>query len=142
MLQQILPLAVIVGVLAGLVVIAWLTRRSYKACMRRTDAALASLLAEASTPAFDGEPHVRIVFHLYDGFLVFFRQRRLEVSVAASAAEPLIDELVRLNLRNLRRYPGAFYVPPLTLLEAWRQRRSIRRQAAAAGATSAQVRSA
>lgn len=79
----------------------------------------------SAEPLIDEAPVVLVKFHVYHGSLVWVRQIPIEFEASPGPALAVLRSLLLLNLRGLRKYPGAVYVPLLTTL--WNTRaRSVR----------------
>lgn len=71
---------------------------------------------------------VFIEFHTYDGFLVWFTQTAHQGYYPPDEARLLLGRLARYNLTWGLFAAGGVFVPILTLINYWSQRRSIKRQ--------------
>ncbi len=124
-----LDLAIVAGFIVALFGIPTLIYFGWKRSAARMDVDTDAILDAAATSSLGpDDPPVHVRFHMYTGVLVMARQTRIERTLPASAAGFALRELMWLNVRNVRRYPGAFWVPLLTWLEYRGQLRSIHRQ--------------
>jgi hypothetical protein len=76
---------------------------------------------------------VIVTYHTYHGFIAWFTQIPHEVALPPNDARKLLGRLLRFNLMwGLVTY-GALFIPPLSIISYFAQRRSIDEQEAGGG---------
>ena len=110
-----LPIIVAVPIL-----IIWITRAGPRRLRR--------IMKEVAQGASPQERPVRVQFHAYHGFLVFFSQTPIDVTLPATSARLLLNRLLKFNLTWGFFAAGAVFIPVLSFLEYRSQMQSIERQ--------------
>jgi hypothetical protein len=100
--------------------------RRYSAAAERAEARAYQDVVTSRTP---GPGMVGVVFHTYWGLLVFVRQDEHRFWAAPDDARLVLARLHRFNLTWGFFAYGAMFIPMLSSLNYWRQRKQISRQA-------------
>ncbi len=126
---QVELVALLIGIPLAIFAVAYYVHWSLKTSLARVQGRIQEVLQSAcESPSTPEDPSVRIRFHLYTGCLIIVSQIPVNADLPASVARAALREFLYLNFANLKRYPGAAWVPLLTLIEYWGQIRSIKRQ--------------
>ena len=118
---------VILGFVVLLGTIALAMFRGYEALARR---ALRRIYSDFDLSDSQRDGDVAIVFHTYHGLVAWFTQTEHREYVSATTAIRLLNRFLRFNLTWGLFTWGALFVPPISLLNYFAQRRSIARQIA------------
>ena len=76
---------------------------------------------------------VLLEFHTYHGLIAWFTQTGHRVYLGPDDARTLLGRLLRFNLTWGLVTPGSLFIPPLSIMNYWAQRRSITAQEVSGG---------
>ena len=128
MQQQLYAAAAILSFVVVFAIIPWLILKFHRWYESHAINAQAAVLDGLETSFFESPGSVKVIFHTYHGVLMWFTQTEWKFYAPPDVARIALNRLHAYNSRWGALAQGALFIPFVSLLNLWIQRRSVARQ--------------